>query len=495
MCGFKSRLAHQITERKPRIMSEQEKNETNEEVIDVQESPENEDELQFVEDPTFDLDYKGECLYEIKVSIPKANEADQAEKMFEELQGEAELPGFRKGRAPMSLLKNKFTKAVRNDVVDKLAGAAFRKLIKDEELKPLDFPELDGLDEAKESKADEPIAFSFKLEVAPRCELGKYRGIEVERPVLKVADKDVKAALKEACDRFATYEPIKNGKAKDGDQVIIDFKGKVDGEEFEGGAAENYPYIVGSKRFFTEFEEVLVGAKVKDELTCVVNFPEDYSAENLAGKAADFTITVNELKRKKVPKLDDDLAKQAGFDDAAAMKAKIEDQLRAESKDKSDSQAEANAMKTIVAESTFELPVSLVNSSAEEYYQQEVRRLMALRIPASEVEKRDEEIRKEARELAIENIKGFVAVNEIGEAEDIEVTEADFEKEAEAIMTRTGMEMDVVNRFLSQADQRDNYESRLFRQKAMAVVMDNAKVTEKVVTKEELDKDDETSES
>jgi trigger factor len=476
-------------------MSEQEKNETTEEVIDVQESPENEDELQFVEDPTFDLDYKGECLYEIKVRIPAANEKDQAEKMFEDLKGEAELPGFRKGRAPLSLLKNKFTKAVRNDVVDKLAGAAFRKLIKDEELKPLDFPELDGLDEAKERDDNEPISFSFKLEVAPRCELGKYRGIAVERPVLKVDEKDIKAALDEACNRFSTYEPVKNGKAKDGDQVTIDFKGTIDGEEFEGGAAENYPYIVGSKRFFAEFEEALVGAKAKTEVTCVVNFPDDYSAEALAGKAADFTIKVNELKRRKVPKLDDDLAKQAGFDDAAAMRAKIEEQLRDNSKTQSDSKAEANAMETIVADSTFELPASLVESSAKEYYEQEVRRLMELRMPASELEKRDEEIRKESREIAINNIKGFVAVNEIGEAEDIEVTEEDFENEATAIMNRTGMEMDVVNRFLAQSEQRDSYESRLFRQKAMAVVMDNAEVTEKVVTKEELDKDDETSES
>ncbi len=454
-----------------------------------------EDEFTFEEDPTFEVDHKGECLYEVKVTIPVSNEQKQMGDLFEELQGEAEVPGFRKGRAPRKLIEKKFGKVVRGDATEKLVGAAFRKLVKDEDLRPISMPDIEGMEEMLERAAGEPISCNFKFEVAPRCELGPYRGIEVERPVLKVEEADVEDAIKEMRERFAMFETEEGAKAEEGDQLIIDFTGTIDGEEFPGGKAENYPYILGSKRFFMEFEAALAGAEGGQELTCVVPFPEDYSSPDLAGKKADFSIKVSEIKRRKLPELDDDFAKQAGEEGIDALRKRVEADLGKTASAQCTSMAESNALKTIVAASTFELPKSLVESSAEEYYNQEVQRLMSMHMPVSEIEKQEEEIRKRAEETALSGIKGFVVVNEIGSAEGIEVTEEDFEKEAMAIRDRTGMEMDVISRFLGQQEQRDEYENRIYREKSMAVVMDNAKLVDKEVQRQELEESDEPAES
>jgi len=455
-----------------------------------------ESEFEFVEDPTFDVNYLGECAYEVGVTIPPANERKQADEIFEELQSEAVVPGFRRGKAPRKLLENKFAKVVRGDVLEKLVGAAFRRLIKDKDLKPIEFPDIDGLEKDDERKDGEPLSFTFKFEVAPKCELGPYRGVEVERPVVTVDKEDVDEAIENMAQRFAVFEPAKkNTKAKEGDQVNIDFKGIVDGEPFEGGSAENYPYIVGSNRFFPEFEAALKGCKAGETLNCTVNFPDEYPSKEVAGKAAEFEITVHELKRKTLPALDDELAKQAGFDDMATMREKVAEELQAGSTDQSDRIARDRAIEKIVESSSFELPKSLVESSAQEYFNQELRRLRELRVPGREIEDRAEEIMEEARQNAIKNIKGYVVVQEIAEAEGVEVTDEDMEKEAEAIQKRTGMGMDVVAKFLAQDERINEYRDRIYRDKALAIVMDNAKVTDKEVAQDELEGEDEQTDS
>lgn len=452
-------------------------------------------EFEFAEDPTFDLDYKGDCAYEVKVSIPAANTLKQAGEMFEELQEEAELPGFRRGKAPRKLVERKFGKAVRGEAVEKLVSAAFRKLVKTEDLRPIDFPDIEGLENVHEQPADAPLDFTLKFEVAPRVTLGDYKGISVERPVLKIDSKSVDEALETYRERQAAYETVEKGKAQDGDQVIISFAGRINGELFDGGSAENYPYVLGSGRFFKEFEEALQGAASGSEVTCDVPFPEDYSSVDLAGKTAQFTITINEIKRKTLPEVNEDLAKAAGFDSLAAMRERVESELQAGADAQSREIAERRAIQAIVEKSTFELPQSLVKSTAAEYYKQELRRLISLRVPPAELDKREPEIRQEAEAHAIREIKGYVVIGEIGRAENITVGEADFEAEANAIVERTGMDIEIAQRFLSQDEKRSDYEDRIYRKKALAAVMDNAKIKDKKVTREELEKFEEEADA
>lgn len=462
--------------------------------IEAEDTPNATDEFEFVEAPVFEIDYKGECAYEVKVSIAPSNAKKQSEVMFEELKDAAEIPGFRPGKAPLNLLHKKFGKAVHTEATQKLIEAAFRELIKKEDLKPVDFPDIDGLEAATERKSDAPLEITMKFEVAPRCELGKYRGIALERPVLEITDKQVDSAIDDIRERMAVYETTKKA-AAEGDQVIIDFTGTIDGEAFSGGSAENYTYILGSGRFFSEFETALKGAKGGETKSCTVTFPEDYHGKDVAGKEATFEITVNEVKRKTMPKVDEEFAKDANFDSVEAMRTSIREQLQQGADEQSRNVLERRAIEKVVEDSSFEIAPSLIESSAKEYLQQEIRRLASSRVNPAEIEGRIAELEKQAHETAVSQIKAFVVIGEIREAEGIEVTDEDFEKEAAEIQSRTGMDMSVVTRFLQQDDQRSDYEGRIARQKAVNVVIENATVTDKKVSQDELDEANDDSES
>ncbi|MFP6615649.1 MAG: trigger factor, partial [Candidatus Hydrogenedentota bacterium] len=285
-----------------------------------------EDEFSFAEAPVFDIDYKGDCAYEVKVTVPVANEVEQSKEMLQEIKQDAEIPGFRRGKAPVKLVERKFSKAVKKEVVGKLVSESFQKLVSDEDLKPIGYPDIDGLDDDADRKADEPMNFTFKFEVQPRVELGKYRGLKIERPVVKIDEEDIMEAVDNTLKQHANYVETEDA-AEENDQVIMDFKGTVDGEEFSGGSAENYPYVLGSNRFFPEFEEALAGSKAGDEQMVDVSFPDDYFEEILQGKTAQFSISTNEVKRLTVPEFTDDFAKEAGFEGTDDLRSKLEAQL------------------------------------------------------------------------------------------------------------------------------------------------------------------------
>ncbi len=449
-----------------------------------------EDDFKFVEEPDFTIDHKGDCLYEVKVSIPPANERKLAADTFNELQHEAELPGFRRGRVPRKLVERKFAKAVRKDVEGKLVKAAVVKLIKEKNLKPTGVPEVDDYEKNDQRQADDPIAFTLKFEVGPRVDLCKYRGVSVERPLYVLQDKDTDDAIKSLQARYSVFDTVEGAQAADGDQVIISFKGLIDGAEFSGGAAENYPYILGSKRFFPEFEEVLIGAKSGDARTCQVTFPDSYPAEHLRGRTAQFEISINELKRLEVPELTDDFAKQAGFDTVVALRESISAQLRERSMAESNEIAESRALKSIIDESGFELPKSLIEHMSLQFYEDSVKNLRTRHVPAAKIDERDEALRAEAREEALNAIKSWTVLNEIAEAEGIEVTDDDFMLEAANLSKRSGVSMEAVAKYMGDEEHRNTYERRLLHTKVMAAIMQHADIADKEVSQEELDSAD-----
>lgn len=465
-----------------------EKNETS--GTDTVETPAGE--VTFVESPEYDVDYKGDCAYEVKVTIPPANKAKQAEDMFNELQEQAEVPGFRPGRAPRKLIERKFSKAVRGEVETKLITAAFQKLVEDQDLRPIQMPNIDGLGE-EDRKDDEPLTFTLKFEVAPKVELGEYKGVEVERPVVHIEDEDVQEAIDNTRSRYATFESVEGEEAQEGDQVVIDFRGTVNGEEFPGGTAQGYPYILGTRRFFKEFEEALLGAKAGQELSCTVKLPDSMPNEDLRGKEADFTIKVNDVKRRQLPELNAEFAKQAGFENVDDMREKVADQLREGSTRQSDEFAEQRALDKVIDNSSYEIPKTMVDEIAENNYQDQVRQFLSSRVPVAQIQEHEEELRNQAREDTINEIKRVVTLNEIIRAEGLEISESDLEQGIESVAERAGTTTDVVSGYLQQDEERRNsYEHRLLRAKAMKVIMDNAKLTDKELPREEASEEDES---
>ena len=449
---------------------------------------EEEEKFEFVEDPIFEIDYKGECAYEVKTTIPVANERKLSEGLLEKLRHEAEVPGFRRGRAPRKLIERKFSKAVRNDVEQQLVGAAFEKLIENEDLVPIATPEVEGLEKEKREarKKDEPIGFTMKFEVRPRCELGTYRGLEVERPVFKVEEKDVETAIERIQSRFAVFESIENGQAVEGDQVIIDFKGTVDGEEFAGGSAENYPYVLGTKRFFPEFEEVLTGASLGSTVSCDVVFGEDYSREELRGKTAAFEIAVNEIKRRNTPELTDEFAAQAGYDSVDDLREKVTSRMQESASSEGNAVAQERLLRAVIEAASFEIPRSMIKRMADSGYEARVEEMRRQRTPAAEIQNREGELRAATEAAAIDTVKEWVAIQEAAEAEGLEVTDEDFEREAANMAEQVGANPDAVTEYIGGEDQRSGYEMRFLRAKVLACLMGHAKVTDRELTPEEF---------
>lgn len=437
----------------------------------------------FEQDPVYDVDYKGDCAYEVKVTLPAANLKKQSDEMLKQLQEEALIPGFRKGKAPIKLVQNKFNKAVRTDAIDKLVDESFHKLIKDKDLKPIGMPKADGLEDKTSMKEGEDLAFTLSFEVSPRCELGPYRGIEVERPVVHVNEKDVDEVLDRMRERLAMYETAEEA-AQDGDQVLIDFEGKIEGEAFQGNSAENYPYIMGSARFLGEFEAALLGKKAGDTAQADVTFPADWRNAELAGKTAQFEIKINEVKRRSLPEMNEDFAKQAGQESLEAWRKSVEDQLRADTAEQSDAYARSSAMDKIIAGTTFEVPKTLLDSMAHSAYEAAQERMRRQRVVV-ESDEQEQELQASAREDALREIKEFVILREIAEAEGIEVLDQDFEDHAASLATSAGVDKEIALGYLLGDEQRGRTETNILHKKVFDVILEHATIVEKELKDED----------
>jgi trigger factor len=447
----------------------------------------------FVEPPKFEVDYKGDCAYEVKVTVPAANKAHQRQRLVEEMGQTAEVPGFRPGRAPKQLLLAKFGKAIASEADGKLISAAFEKLVDDEKLTPIAAPDIDGLEEGKDSPADQPIEITFKFEVAPRVELGNYRGLKVERPVVTVDDTDVDEAIKETLGQHAAFESFK-GKAAEGDQVVITFEGTVDGEAFPGGSAQEYPYVLGTQRFFPEFETALKGAKKGAELTVTVQLPDDLPNDDIKGKEANFTIQVNEVKRKKLPTLDDDFAKELGHDSVDDMRAKVKEGLQRGSAQQSQSIVESRLVSLIVEASTFEIAESTIQGTTQGVVRDLYQEIAQGRLDPSVLGEDNEAFMAKSRDTAIDEIKRAVVVSEIADVEGLEVTDEDWEAEASGIAKQYGIESEIVKNYLAGDDMRSTTHNRILARKTLARIVELAEVSDKEVPREELEEAENTEE-
>lgn len=440
----------------------------------------------FVEPPAFKIDYKGACAYEVKVSVPASNKAQQRNKLIDELSATAEVPGFRPGRAPRPLLVAKYGKAVASEADSKLISASFEKLIEDEKLELIAPPEIEGLDGEKAPGENDPIEVTFKFEVAPRVDLGNYRGLKVERPVVTVDDKDVDEAMQETLQRYATYETT-DAAAQDGDQIVISFEGTIDGEAFAGGKADHYPYVMGTKRFFPEFEAALEGATAGSELTCTVAMPDDLPEASIAGKQADFTIKVEEVKRKQLPDLTEEFAKELGYESVDDMRVKAKESLQRGSSAQSARIVESRLVDQIVEASTFEIAETTVGETTKGVLNEIIQEISSGRMDPSILEGEEGALMNKARERALSEIKGAVVISEIADVEGLEVTEEDWEQEATGLAQRFGMETEIVKNYLAGQDMRSTTHNRILARKTLARIVELAEITDKEVPRDELE--------
>ena len=394
-----------------------------------------------------------------------------------------QMKGFRKGKAPKALMKKMFGKSVLGEAMQESIDQAMREHFDASGDRPAAQPDVKMTNDDWKEGQDMEVALSYEaLPEVPEVAFGE---IEIERLVTEIDDAAVDEALDNLASSAKDYADRRKGsKAKDEDQIVIDFKGAVDGEPFEGGASEDFPLVLGSGSFIPGFEEQLVGAKVGDELDVNVTFPENYGAENLAGKDAVFACVVKAVKAPKAAEIDDELAKRFGADDLNALKEQIKERLSAEYAQASRSVLKRKLMDALDARVDFELPPSLVDAEAGQIAHQ----LWHEENPDVEGHDHPEiEPSDEHKKLAERRVRLGLLLAEVGSKAEVNVSEQEMQQAVFAQARQyPGQERQFIEFIQKNPQALQQLRAPLFEDKVVDYILELAKISDKEVSKDDL---------
>lgn len=400
-----------------------------------------------------------------------------------EAQPGIEMKGFRKGKVPMAVLRKQHGPRLLGEAMQDAIDGALNAHLETSGDRPALQPAMQMTNQDWKEGDDVVVEVTYeKLPEVPEVDLSK---VELTRLVVKAEDSAVEEALANLAATAQTFEDRKKGtKAKDGDQVVIDFVGKVDGEAFEGGSSEDYPLVLGSNSFIPGFEAGLVGVKAGEEKDVEVTFPETYGASHLAGKAAVFTCTIKAVKEPKAAEINDELAKQFGAEDLAALKASLAERLGVEYNGAARTVAKRALLDALDKLVDFELPPSLVDAEAGQIAHQ----LWHEENPEVTGHNHDNiEATDEHKRLAVRRVKLGLLLAELGQKAEVKVTDAEL---TQAILNQArqyrGQERQFFEFIQQNAAARQQIQAPIFEDKVIDFIFGQAKVTEKEATKEEL---------
>ena len=385
------------------------------------------------------------------------------------------VQGFRKGKAPMSIVEKFYGEGVFfEDAVNTLFPDAFEAAVKEHDLDTVARPEID----VEEIGKGKNLVIIADVAVKPEITLGEYKNLTVEKPDSEVSDEEVEKEIEAMREQNARFVTVEDREVKEKDMLLIDFNGKVDGVEFEGGQAENYSIIVGSNTFIPGFEEQLVGMKLNEEKDLSVKFPEEYHAENLAGKDAVFTVKVNEIKEKELPELDDEFAKDVSeFDTLEDLKADAKAKLQKTKDEYADRELENKLVKMAAENATVEIPEAMIDSQVENMvydfeYQLKYQGLDLenyLKFTNMSIEGLKEQMRPDAKSRVLNSL----VIEAISKSENIESTEEDLDQELAKMAESYKMEVDKLKSTLRPSDM-DYIKDTVVARKTVEFIKGNA---------------------
>ncbi|WP_026756166.1 trigger factor [Sediminimonas qiaohouensis] len=422
--------------------------------------------------------------YEITVT---ADELDaKVNEKLAEAQPEVEMKGFRKGKVPMALLKKQFGQRLLGEAMQEAVDGAMSQHFEDSGDRPAMQPQVTMV-EGEDWKEGDDVKVAMSYEALPDIPEVDFSAIKLERMVVEPDEAAVDDALASLAENAQDFEDRKKGsKAKDGDQVVIDFVGKVDGEAFEGGSAEDYPLTLGAGSFIPGFEEQLVGVKAGEEKAVTVTFPEEYGAEHLAGKEAVFDCTIKAVKAPKAAEIDDELAKKFGAEDLEALKTQIRERLEAEYAGAARAVMKRDLLDKLDEMVKFDLPPSLLESEAKQIAHQ----LWHEENPDVEGHDHPEvEPTEEHTKLAERRVRLGLLLAELGRKAEIEVSDSEM---TQAIMNQArqypGQEREFFEFVQQNQQMQQQLRAPIFEDKVVDHIAEQAEVTEKKVSKDDLQK-------
>ena len=374
-------------------------------------------------------------MAKLTIEVP-AEELEKAlEKAYQKQKKNISVPGFRKGKVPRAMVEKMYGPAVfYEDAVNSLVPEEYSKAAEESKLDIVSRPEI-NVEQIEKGKA---FIFTATVAVKPEVTLGEYKGLEVAKADTTVTDEEVEAELKKEQEKNARTINVEDRPAADGDTVTLDFEGSVDGVPFDGGAGKDYPLTLGSHSFIPGFEEQLVGAALEEEKEVNVTFPEDYQAEELAGKAAVFKCTIHKIEAKELPALDDDFAKDVSeFDTLDEYKADIRKKLQEKKEQDAKVENENNVIEKVVENAQMELPQPMVDTQAREMVENYARRLQSQGLNINDYMKytgmTPEKLMEQMRPEAEKRIKTRLVLEKVVEVENVEVSDEKLDEQINEI--------------------------------------------------------------
>jgi len=427
---------------------------------------------------------------EFRVTIPKDELAAKLSAKITEIQPKVQLKGFRPGKVPPAHIRKMFGKSLMGEIVEEAVQETSTRALEDKALRAASRPsiQLDApADKVVAGEAD--LDYRMSLEIMPEFEPADVTGISLERMVAEPAEDEINDALKRIAENNKAYD-AKEGAAENDDAVVIDFVGSIDGEKFEGGAAEGHTLVLGSGRFIPGFEDQLIGVKAGDEKDVNVTFPEEYQVETLKGKPAVFAVKVHEVKSPRTPEIDDEFAKSLGLETLDSLKEAVKSQLSGDLTLATRQQVKRLLLDALDERHSFELPPMMVKAEFDQIWAQFEQERNAGRLSEEDKDKSDEDLKAEYGKIAERRVRLGLVLAEIGRRADVQITNEELGQALRQEAGRyPGQEKQVVEFYRNNPGALAQLRAPIYEEKVVDHILAKANIIDRKVTREELMKE------
>ncbi len=415
-----------------------------------------------------------ECSAILEIETSKETISKAFDEVYNEIAKVANIPGFRAGKAPIDMVRLSYAKAAKEEVLKRLVPEGYRKALQEHEVNPIGMPEISDL----VFEDDKPFTFKAKVETRPKFKLKTYKGLNLEKKKVSITDEDIDKTIKSLQEVNAKYATIDGRPVQMGDYVVSDMECYVDGKAIHK-KRENLWLTMEKDSFVPGLAEKMVGMKKGDETDIDAKLPEKYPNEKLAGKDARYHVLVKEIKEKKLPNIDDELAKDLGKDNLDSLKKEIVKELEARAISTAEINVENQLLDKLSGDNVFRVPASFVAKQLDHMIEDAKRKLQERGFGKEELDKKNKEFEDRFKEDAEKQIRLLFILDEIASKEKIEITEEDISSAFKVIAANSGKEEGFIKDYYEKEDLMDNLKDKIREGKTVKFLLDNSKIIEK----------------
>ncbi|WP_273264541.1 trigger factor [Flexistipes sinusarabici] len=421
---------------------------------------------------------------ELTVEVPAEKYNERFEAEVKKLAPTVKIPGFRKGKAPKNIIIREHNHKLRVNALENLINDSVYEAITSEGINPLNTPVIKDVN----FEENEPIKFKVYVDVFPEVNIENYKGYSFEKEIAEVRENDVEKVLEDLREKNSSFEPVEDKAVEKDDMVVIDFVGTIDGEKFEGGSANDYSIVVGSNTFLEDFEDGLIGMKPGETKNIKVTFPENY-AKDLAGKEANFEVTLKEVKQKDVPELNDDFAKDIDencetLDD---LKKLVREDLEKEAAQMAKDRLYDKIIEKLIEENPFEVPETIVDEQAGRLADQTLQQYMYMYgVNPEQLGLNKDNIKDEFKARAATQVKSAIILNKLAEMHSIEVSEEEMENKIKELAEEMKKDVEEYKKEIEQQGGKESLKNNIMTDKIFDFLGEHNEIAEKYVDPDEL---------